>query len=154
MAKKIAASKLSSHIGYWLRLVSNHVSHSFAKKLDASGVTVAEWVILREMYDSNDTTSPSHVAELTGLTRGAVSKLITRLLDKNLVTRKEATEDRRYQDIQLTQKAISLVPRLASLADQNDHEFFSKLTKADRQQMIGTLTKLAEQHQIKNIPLE
>lgn len=70
--KKIKASHLTSHIGYQLRVVSNAVSYSFAKKLAASEVTVVEWVILREMYSNDDNkTSPSIVAEMTGLTRGA-----------------------------------------------------------------------------------
>ncbi|MGE0614971.1 MAG: MarR family winged helix-turn-helix transcriptional regulator, partial [Bacteriovoracia bacterium] len=128
--QKLEASKLTEHIGYWMRVVSNNVSHSFARKLEASGVTVAEWVILREMYGGDDTTSPSAVAELTGLTRGAVSKLITRLLEKGLVSRKESSDDRRYQDIELTAKGIQLVPKLGALADQNDREFFSCLNKA------------------------
>jgi hypothetical protein len=59
---KIHPSQLTSHIGFWMRLVSNNVSHAFARKLEASGVTVAEWVILREMFGGDDTTSPSIVA--------------------------------------------------------------------------------------------
>jgi len=109
----IAATRLTRHIGYWMRRVSNSVSHAFARKLETGGVTVAEWVVLREMYAGDDTTSPSAVAELTGLTRGAVSKLISRLLDKGLVTRRESAKDRRYQDIKLTETAIALVPLLA-----------------------------------------
>ena len=45
-----ALSDLKQHAGFWLRFVSNHVSHAFARKLLSSGVTVAEWVVLREMY--------------------------------------------------------------------------------------------------------
>ncbi|MEW6056576.1 MAG: MarR family transcriptional regulator [Bdellovibrionota bacterium] len=156
MAKKqkLEASRLTEHIGYWMRLVSNNVSHSFARKLEASGVTVAEWVILREMYSGDDTTSPSAIAELTGLTRGAVSKLITRLLEKGLVSRKESSNDRRYQDIELTTKGASLVPKLAVLADQNDSEFFSCLNKTERSQLKALLQKLAEHFQIKTVPTE
>lgn len=110
--KRREASSLKSHMGYWMRLVSNSVSQSFARRLEASGVTVAEWVVLREMYCGDDTTSPSIVAELTGLSRGAVSKLIERLLGKRLVTRTESEGDRRFQDIRLTPQAIVLnVPR-------------------------------------------
>src|SRR5271154_4018433 len=98
---KTAASELTTHIGFWMRLISNHVSYAFARRLETSGVTVAEWVVLREMYGGDDTTSPSAVAELTGLTRGAVSKLISRVLGKGLVTRKESSSDRRYQDVEL-----------------------------------------------------
>ncbi len=38
---------LTSHLGYWLRYVSNHASHAFARKLDGRDVTVAEWVVMR-----------------------------------------------------------------------------------------------------------
>lgn len=158
MAKKrlkgLTASALTSHIGYWMRLVSNNVSYAFARKLESHGVTVAEWVILREMYGSDGTTSPSVVAELTGLTRGAVSKLVTRLLEKKLVTRNEAVGDRRYQDIQLTREGNVLVPKLAALADKNDQEFFSVLKTSERNALGELLRKLAREHQLNRPPIE
>ena len=153
-ADKIAPSQLRAHIGFWMRLVSNHVSYAFAHKLEASGVTVAEWVVLREMFSGDDTTSPSVVAELTGLTRGAVSKLISRLLAKGLVTRKESTSDRRYQDIELTPVAIAMVPRLTKLADKNDQEFFAALSKSERKSLMAILRKIASHHQLTKVPVE
>ena len=150
---KIAASRLTMHIGFWMRLVSNHVSYAFARKLEFSGVTVAEWVVLREMYGGDDTTSPGVVAELTGLTRGAVSKLISRLLEKGLVTRKESSSDRRYQDIELTPAALAVVPKLAKLADENDREFFKGLRKSERVTLTSLLKKTAALHNLKNMPV-
>lgn len=156
MAKpvKLEASHLKSHVGYYLRIVSNAVSQSFARKLAASEVTVAEWVILREMYSSDETASPSEVAEVTGLTRGAVSKLIERLLQKGFVTRTESSGDRRYQEIKLTTAAIRLVPKLAKLADENDESFFSILSQAERKNLMNTLKKLAELHKLNTNPVE
>lgn len=148
------ASHLKSHIGYHLRVVSNAVSQSFAKKLAASDVTVAEWVILREMYSSEETTSPSTVATLTGLTRGAVSKLIDRLLAKNLVARTESSSDRRYQEIKLTPSAVKLVPKLASIADANDEAFFSLLSESERKILKNTLIKIANHHRLHTNPIE
>lgn len=152
--KKLKASELKSHIGYHLRVVSNAVSQSFARKLLASDVTVAEWVILREMYAGDEKTSPSIVAELTGLTRGAVSKLIDRLLHKGFVTRTESSGDRRYQEIKLTARAIKLVPKLASIADENDENFFSILSQSEKKSLINTLMKLAETHKLNTSPIE
>jgi len=153
-ATKSDASQLRSHTGFWMRMVSNQVSQAFARKLEASHVTVAEWVVLREMYGGNDTTSPSAVANLTGLTRGAVSKLITRLLEKGLVTRQESTEDRRYQDIELTAAAIALVPKLAKLADRNDTEFFRVLSDSEQETLRRLLKKIAAAHQLQKVPIE
>lgn len=148
------ASALKAHIGFWMRLVSNNVSHSFARKLESLDVTVAEWVILREMYSGDESTSPSAVAELTALSRGAVSKLIERLLQKRLVFRQAADGDRRYQEIRLTTQAIALVPKLAALADQNDEEYFSVLSASERKQITAILKKIADRHDLTKAPTE
>jgi DNA-binding MarR family transcriptional regulator len=145
-------SDLRSHTGFWLRFVSNHVSHSFARKLVGSGVTVAEWVVLREMFDAS-ATSPSALAAATGLTRGAISKLIERLVQKDLVSRAEATDDRRFQDVRLTPAGRTMVPKLAALADQNDHEFFSQLPVGERERLVATLKKLVAANKLKQIPM-
>lgn len=146
-------SNLKSHVGFWLRFVSSHVSHQFSKKLAGSGVTVAEWVILREMFDV-EITSPSALAQATGLTRGAVSKLIDRLHIKKLLTRVGATKDRRFQDVCLTATGRKLVPQLAALADKNDSEFFSHLSPEDRNRLLATLKKLVRANHLTKIPTE
>jgi DNA-binding MarR family transcriptional regulator len=146
-------SELKSHTGFWLRFVSNHVSHAFAKKLLDSGVTAAEWVILREIFDT-DETPPSALAEQTGLTRGAISKLIERLVVKKLVSRKEGSDDRRYQRIALTPAGRRLVPILAAIADRNDHEFFKPLTGKEQQALVTTLKKLVHAHDLHKLPTE
>ena len=145
-------SDLRSHTGFWLRFVSNHVSQSFARKLVGSGVTVAEWVVLREMFDAS-ATSPSALAAATGLTRGAISKLIDRLVQKDLVSRAEAADDRRFQDVCLTPAGRIMVPKLAALADQNDHEFFSQLPVGERERLVATLKKLVATNKLKQIPM-
>jgi DNA-binding MarR family transcriptional regulator len=151
-SSQAGVSDLRSHTGFWLRFVSNHVSHSFARKLVGSGVTVAEWVVLREMFDAS-TTSPSALAAATGLTRGAISKLIERLVQKDLVSRAEAVGDRRFQDVRLTSSGRMLVPKLAALADENDHEFFSQLDVGERERLVTTLKKLVAANKLKQIPI-
>jgi hypothetical protein len=42
-------SGLEDHLGYRLRHVSGHVSGAFARALQARGVSVAEWVALRQV---------------------------------------------------------------------------------------------------------
>jgi DNA-binding MarR family transcriptional regulator len=148
-----AVSELRSHTGFWLRFVSNHVSQAFAGRLLDSGVTAAEWVILREIFDT-DEIPPSVLADQTGLTRGAISKLIERLVLKKLVSRKEGSNDRRYQRIALTPAGRRLVPVLASIADHNDHEFFKPLSIKEHQALIATLRKLVHAHDLHKLPTE
>ena len=44
-----AMAGLETHLGYWLRRVSNHVSGAFARALQQRNVSVAEWVVLVEI---------------------------------------------------------------------------------------------------------
>jgi DNA-binding MarR family transcriptional regulator len=146
-------SDLKKHVGFWLRFVSSHVSQAFAVKLLASGVTVAEWVVMREMYDDEES-SPSVLAERIGMTRGGVSKLVDRLVSKNLITRRERDDDRRFQSIALTAAGRRLVPRLAALADQNDEEFFHPLSAGERAALVATMKKLVQAHGLQAVPTE
>ena len=152
-ASSTAVSDLKRHVGFWLRFVSNHVSHAFARKLLKKGVTVAEWVVMREMFDEEET-SPGLVAERIGMTRGGVSKLVDRLLDKKLVTRQERSDDRRFQSIALTAAGRRLVPEMAALADENDEEFFYPLTARERAELIATMKKLVRANNLDKLPTE
>jgi len=146
-------SELTSHTGFWLRFVSNHVSQAFMRKLLDRGVTVAEWVVLREMYDKEEM-PPSALADMTGMTRGAASKLIDRLVVKRLVSRRRRTDDRRYQDVALTAAGRRLVPALAVIADQNDKEFLRALSAREHETLVATLKKLVQAHGLHRIPTE
>ena len=149
----LTVSDLKVHAGYWLRFVSNHVSHAFARKLLSSEVTVAEWVVMREMFDDEET-SPGVLAERIGMTRGGVSKLVDRLASKKLVTRRERNDDRRFQSIALTSAGRRLIPELAALADRNDEEFFHPLSAGERAALIATMKKLVQAHGLQTLPTE
>ncbi len=113
----------------------------------------AEWVVLREMYDKEEM-SPSALADLIGMTRGAASKLIDRLVVKKLVSGQERTDDRRFQDIKLTAAGRRLVPAIAAIADQNDEEFFAVLSKREHAALVAALKKLVRVRGLHQIPAE
>ena len=146
-------SNLESHLGYWLRFVSNHVSHAFRLKVESHGVTVAEWVVLRALFDS-DAVNPSQIADKIGLTRGAISKLVDRLVGKGFVLCRAEKTDRRYQTVTLSASGRKLVPVLAELADQNDQEFFGHLSKQERAGLFAVLRNIAQIRALTSIPLE
>lgn len=146
-------SPLDAHVGFWLRFVSNHVSHAFKLKVEAHGVTVAEWVVLRQLFESG-AISPSGVADALGLTRGAVSKLVNRLRAKELVSRKAGTEDKRFQTVALTAAGRRMVPSLAALADANDAEFFGHLSDKHRVALVEVMKDVARRHGVKDVPIE
>lgn len=146
-------SQLDSHLGYWLRFVSNHVSHAFKQKVERHGVTVAEWVVMRTLFD-HTRINPSNIAGALGMTRGAISKLLDRLSGKKLVRCDAVKPDRRFQTVELTPAGRALVPRLAALADRNDREFFASLTGPQRQMLMDLLQSTAKSRGLERIPVE
>ncbi|MFC3710965.1 MarR family winged helix-turn-helix transcriptional regulator [Sphingoaurantiacus capsulatus] len=143
---------LTAHLGYWLRAVSNQVSHAFALKLEGEGVTVAEWVVLRELY-GQPPANPSRLAERLALTRGAISKLAERLIDKGLLARTESDADRRAHTLALTRAGAAKVPALAALADANEAQFFGGLGAADHAALDRILKTLADRHGLQSPPM-
>ena len=146
-------SSLESHLGFWLRFVSNHVSGRFEKSVEDAGVSLSDWVALRSMYGRSETSAATLMAEL-GMTKGAISKIISRLEEKGLLTRETSDSDRRAQYLALTKKGKALVPKLARLADENDALFFAHLTPAEKQGMLGILQKIVAIHGLKTVPVQ
>jgi len=146
-------SALEDHLGYWLRFVSNHVSHAFRRKVEASGVKVSEWVVLRALHGP-EPVSPGALAQSLGMTKGAVSKLLDRLAARDLLTRTTSDVDRRQQRLALTPRGRALVPRLARLADENDREFFGHMPPQLRDELLRALQDLVRIHHLKAAPID
>jgi DNA-binding MarR family transcriptional regulator len=146
-------SALTDHLGYWLRYVSNHVSQAFARKVEAHGVTVSEWVVLRLLLEAGPV-APSRLAEQMGATRGTITKLADRLIEKSMVSRDADPIDGRAQVLRLTTAGRTLVPRLAVLADRNDAEFFNHLAPEERAAMVKTLQEVVKRHGLRSTPVD
>lgn len=129
------------------------MSQAFARKLAARDVTVAEWAFLRVLY-ARAPTSPSQLAELMGMTRGAITKLADRLLAKSLVARIPSADDGRSHRLRLTEKGSALVPRLAALADANERQCFAHLALADRQALRRILEDTVVQLGVSAMPID
>ena len=146
-------SDLTDHVGYWLRYVSNHVSQAFARKVEAHGVTVAEWVLMRHLLEEK-ALAPSHLADRMGMTRGAISRLADRLIAKSMLVRAADPKDGRAQTLALTSAGRALVPKLAALADANDAEFFDHLRSKDRATLHRILREVVEERGLKSQPVD
>jgi DNA-binding MarR family transcriptional regulator len=149
--KQSTPSPLEAHLGFWLRFISNHVSIRFQHLLEAEGVTVTEWVALRTLWSQEETTHAALIQAL-GMTKGAASKVVSRLEEKGLAERQLADGSAREQSLGLTTKGKALVPLLSALADANDAHFFGHLPAAERQALTQTMQALVQHHQLKVVP--
>jgi DNA-binding MarR family transcriptional regulator len=142
---------LEAHLGFWLRFVSNHVSGRFRQLLEERGVSVTEWVALRSLW-SRPESSHAELIESLDMTKGAASKVVSRLEEKGLAQRQLVDGQLRGQALVLTEAGRALVPQLAALADANDEFFFGHLPAEARQSLMSAMQALVLHHQLKDIP--
>ena len=148
----VQVSNLNDHLGYRLRQISNYVSHNFARRLASKGVTVAEWALMRMLYNEKPRPS-SEIAKSMGMTKGAITKLANRLIDKKLVARQPDSMDGRVQILSLTSKGKSLIPELAAIADLNDAESFAHLSEQNRKFLKQILEDTVKQLGITSVAI-
>jgi DNA-binding MarR family transcriptional regulator len=143
---------LEVHLGYWLRLVSNRVSGTFARLLQERQLSVAEWVALNQIERGTDVT-PAQLADAMDVTRGAISKVLDKLEVKQWITRTASRQDNRVQLVSPTRAGRRVLPELAAIADDNDSRFFGALDADEQATLRKLLQKLADVHQINNLPV-
>lgn len=146
-------SNLESHLGFWLRRVSNAVSGEFSRTLQEKQASVGEWVFLSELFQRGQST-PGELAEVSGMTRGAVSKIIDKLEAKTWIQMEAKEGDSRFRFISLTREGRRNLPILAKVADTNDARFFACLDSAERDALRELLTKVAAHNRIHDVPAE
>ena len=69
------------------------------------------------------------------------TRLIDKLLVKNLVTREVCSENRRKIEVQITQKGLDLLTELDPLVVQHENLFAAKLTDSELQELNRLLEK-------------
>lgn len=133
-------SQLEDHIGYWLRCLSNFVSSSFETKLKKYGISVAQWVVLRIIYDY-DGISLQRVADIASVDKSTISRIVEKLVKAGLLFAKEG-KNRRTIALSLSQEGIHLVPILAAEADKNDHAFFGTLSMEEKKDLLKMIHRI------------
>ncbi len=146
-------SRLDDHLGYWLRCLSNLVSAGFAARLDRHGVSVAQWVVMRCLYDAEGA-SLNELAAAVGVDNGAMSRMVERLSQKSLVVRQADPGDRRAVRLRLSDAGKGLVPLLAKEADENDAAFFGVIGEGERRALLATVQALLEKNGFEGKALE
>jgi DNA-binding MarR family transcriptional regulator len=133
-------SRLDAHLGYWLRYVSNQFSHALNRELEDKGVSLIEWIALRELYEGD--LRPSTLAERLGLTRGAASKLARKLARNLMITQQAGTADGRAQMLSLTDGGRTVVRVLAVILDETDRQFFGHLDPDTRALIVSIMREI------------
>ncbi len=99
-------------VGYLMKRVMLSIVHQADKRLDAHGLTSAQWGPLMRLRTGGSCTV-AELARWSQVDAGAMTRLLDRLEKKSLCKRVRSTEDRRVVLVELTSEghaAIAQVP--------------------------------------------
>lgn len=133
---------LKDDIGYWLNRLRMQVHQSFEARLQVYEITIAQWCILLALYNES-AASITELAKFIEVDKASVSRVVERLLTKELLTHQPGN-DRRSGHVQLTPKGLALVPILIQAAEANEQQFFGYLTSREKEQLRQLFHKLFE----------
>lgn len=131
---------LKDDIGYWLNRLRLQVHQGFEARLEVYDITIAQWCILLALYNE-DAASITELSRFIEVDKASVSRVVDRLLLKELVTHKQGA-NRRSGHVQLTLKARKLIPHLIQAADENEQQFFGCLESEERERLRQLFHKL------------
>ena len=132
---------LQDNLGYLVNRLALTMRNAFERELAAYDVTVAQWAILLTMYRDQART-PRELARVIGIDASAVTKLLDRLEHKGFVARRPHQEDRRSIEVEMTDEARRLMPKLISVSKKTNQVFSSALSAKEATMFKAAVQKM------------
>jgi DNA-binding MarR family transcriptional regulator len=135
-----APLELGRFLPYRLSVTAECISRVFAESYERRfGLTIPEWRVMAVLGQGEPRPTQA-VIEATEMDRVKVSRAVTRLVDKGLVTRRVAPEDQRSQILALSRKGLALYRQIVPLA----HALQAELTAGLSPDELALLDRMLE----------
>lgn len=105
------------------------------------GITLGEWRTLAIIFYLKST-SLRALARQAFMDEGQVSRSVTALIDRGLVSRQPGTEDRRSIILSLTHEGLALHDKVMGFARQMNEEILGAFSAQEQDLLLGLLDKL------------
>jgi DNA-binding MarR family transcriptional regulator len=109
------AYRAEDSVGYLMKRVMASIMQQADKRLEAHGLTSAQWGPLVKIQKSGGRATVAELSRWLVMDAGAMTRLLDRLEKKGLCKRVRSTEDRRVVQVELTpdgEAAIAGVPQV------------------------------------------
>jgi DNA-binding MarR family transcriptional regulator len=136
--KPLNLGVLDGHLGYFLRRVQVWVFQDFIRTLSSIDLRPAQYSVL-SVIGANRGLSQADVAQLLGIERARLVRLLDRLEKRGLTQRLASPVDRRSHALQLTPAGQALLKRAKALATVHEGNLVEKLGVANHARLIDAL---------------
>ncbi len=125
-----------------MRACNVMMQERLGRLLQPHGLVPLGYITMMALYSRPENlANPSELSDVTGETRGNMTRICDELVDKGFVRRVPNAEDRRRVDLSLTDAGMALLNTVAPQLRQNATAFyqrnFTKAEKATLQQLLA-----------------
>ena len=136
--KLLSVGVLDGHLGYFLRRVQVWVFQDFIRTLASIDLRPAQYSVLA-VIGANRGLSQADVAQLLGIERARLVRLLDRLEKRGLMQRLASPVDRRSHALQLTVAGQALLKRAKALAAVHEANLLQKIGAANHARIMEAL---------------
>jgi MarR family transcriptional repressor of emrRAB len=128
-----------------MRTCNIMMSERASRLLEPHGLTAMAYITMMSLYSRPENlANPSELSEVTGETRGNMTRICDDLVDKGWMRRVPNAEDRRRVDLSLTDAGMALLNSVAPQMRANADAFYDRaFTKAEKATLQQLLTKFS-----------
>ncbi len=122
-----------------------------SKKLTKKyGLTGPQLIVLKEIRKGNERPI-SEIARQVSLSQATVTSILDRLEQQGFAVRRRSTSDKRKVNIELTDKALSILDSNPSMLQEEFTDRFEKLEDWEKSMIISSLQRLSSMLEAENI---
>ncbi|MES2044481.1 MAG: MarR family transcriptional regulator [Pseudomonadota bacterium] len=138
---EVTIGNLDGLVGYHLRRASAVVGNDFSRALDGTGMRQVLFGIL-SIVNANPGINQGAVGRALGIQRANMVSLINELVDRDLLDRKTAAEDRRAFSLTLSPDGVAMFDNCLKRIRAHEDRLLSDLEPAERTALIDLLSRI------------
>ncbi len=126
-----------------MRARESVMSH-FRPILAEHDLTEQQWRVLRALSANDQPCSAGHIAEQTYLLGPSLSRMLTSMEDRDLITRTASSDDARRSDIAISRAGTRLVNEIAPRSEAVYQRISDALSASELDQLYDLLERTAD----------
>ena len=119
---------LANFLPYQLSILASGISRDFSKEyILRFGINNAEWRIIAHLSQETETISIREIYQKVDLEKSKVSRAVSKLAKRKLLSKKVNLSDKRLVDLKLTKAGREIIDEMTEIAMDFEARFLQKI---------------------------
>ncbi len=135
--------KLANFLPYQLSILASRISKDFSKEyISRFSLSNAEWRIIAHLSQETEPISIREIYKKVDLEKSKVSRAVSRLAERNLLSKKINKSDKRLIDLKITRAGSDIIKEMTDIAIKFEAKFLQQIeAPSNFKAIINTLLK-------------